>query len=104
MMPGTGCIVRSIETATGRPAFNVGKGGPWLLPFLCDQYGLRPDQALIVGDRLDTDIALGRAGGLKTALPLTGVTTEAALAAAEQHELPHCVVPNLAALAGVHAG
>ncbi|KAL4450044.1 hypothetical protein ABPG77_010713 [Micractinium sp. CCAP 211/92] len=104
MMPGTGCIVRSIETATDRQAFNVGKGGPWLLPFLCEQYGLRPDQALIVGDRLDTDVALGRAGGLKTALPLTGVTTEASLAAAAQHELPHCVVPNLAALAGIHAG
>lgn len=104
MMPGTGCIVRSIETATGRPAFNVGKGGSWLLPFLCEQYGLRPDQALIVGDRLDTDIALGRAGGLKTALPLTGVTTEAVLAAAEEVELPHYVAPNLAALAGIHAG
>ncbi|KAL4452359.1 hypothetical protein ABPG75_008021 [Micractinium tetrahymenae] len=90
MMPGTGCIVRSIETATDRLAFNVGKGGPWLLPFLCEQYGLRPEQALIVGDRLDTDIALGRAGGLKTVLPMTGVTTEAALAAAAEGEVPHC--------------
>lgn len=87
-----------------RPAFNVGKGGSWLLPFLCEQYGLRPDQALIVGDRLDTDIVLGRAGGLKTALPLTGVTTETVLAAAEEVELPHYVAPNLAALAGIHAG
>jgi len=86
-----------------RKAFNVGKGGSWLLPFLCDKYGLQPEQALIVGDRLDTDIFLGRQGGLKTALPLTGVTTEEALAAADAGELPHYVMPNLAALAGIHA-
>ena len=60
MMPGTGCIVRSIETAVDRVAVNVGKGGAWLLPFLCDKYGIRPKEACIVGDRLDTDIALGR--------------------------------------------
>jgi ribonucleotide monophosphatase NagD (HAD superfamily) len=51
---------------------NVGKGGAWLLPFLCAQYGLQPQEALIVGDRLDTDIALGVQGGLRTVLPLTG--------------------------------
>ncbi len=51
---------------------NVGKGGAWLLPFLCSQYGLQPQEAMIVGDRLDTDIALGRQGGLRAVLPLTG--------------------------------
>ena len=101
MMPGTGCIVRSIETAVDRVAVNVGKGGAWLLPFLCDKYGVRPQEACIVGDRLDTDIALGREGGLLTVLPLTGVTREADLAAAQPVELPHFVVPNLAVLAGI---
>lgn len=100
-MPGTGCIVAAVETAAGRQAFNVGKGGSWLLPFLCETYGIRPEEACIVGDRLDTDIALGRAGGLRSVLPLTGVTTEAALAAAHPHELPDFVVPHLAALAGI---
>ncbi|PRW56967.1 phosphoglycolate phosphatase [Chlorella sorokiniana] len=100
-MPGTGCSVHAVETAVERRAVNVGKGGDWLLPFLCDKYGLRPEEALIVGDRLDTDVALGRAGGLLTVLPMTGVTTEAKLAAAELGELPHYVVPNLAALAGL---
>ena len=101
MMPGTGGIVAAIETAAGRAAFNVGKGGTWLLPFLCEQYHVRPEEAVIVGDRLDTDIALGRAGGLQTVLPLTGVTTEADLAQAEAGMLPHFVVPCLATLAGI---
>lgn len=55
---------------------NVGKGGDWLLPFLCKQYGLDPQRTAIVGDRMDTDIALGRQGGLCTILPLTGEATE----------------------------
>lgn len=86
-----------------RQAVNVGKGGEWLLPYLCHKYHLKPSEACIVGDRLDTDIALGRSGGLRTVLPLTGVTTEAQLAAAGEGELPHYVAPNLAALAGIEA-
>lgn len=103
MMPGTGCSIQAVEAAAGRRAVNVGKGGQWLLPYLCESHGLRPEEACIVGDRLDTDIALGRAGGLLTVLTLTGVTEEGALAAASEGELPHYVVPNLAALAGLHA-
>ena len=47
------------------------------------------------------DIVLGLEGGLLTVLPLTGVTTEATLAAAGPEQLPHIVVKNLAALAGI---
>jgi ribonucleotide monophosphatase NagD (HAD superfamily) len=100
MMPGTGCIVASIETASCRTAFNVGKGGSWLLPFLCSVYNVEPHQACIVGDRLDTDIALGKAGGLRTVLPLTGVTTQADLQAADADMLPDFVVPTFGALLG----
>jgi hypothetical protein len=51
---------------------NVGKGGAWLFPYLLERYGLAPEQTCIIGDRLDTDIAMGREGGLVTLLPLTG--------------------------------
>lgn len=61
---------------------NVGKGGTWLLPFLCSQYGLQPQEAMIIGDRLDTDIALGRQGGLRAVLPLTGGACRVACCAA----------------------
>ena len=101
MMPGTGCLVAAVETATRRRAFNVGKGGDWLLPFLCSQLALQPATAMMVGDRLDTDIALGKQGGLRTCLPLTGVTQPADLAAAPPAARPDFVVRCLAVLAGL---
>lgn len=41
----------------------MGKGGDWLLPFLCARLALDPHRTAIVGDRMDTDIHLGRWGG-----------------------------------------
>ena len=79
----------------------LGKGGTWLLPFLCSKYQLQSHEVGIVGDRLDTDIALGKLGKLRTILPLTGVSTLADLLAATDEQRPDFVVTNLAALAGI---
>lgn len=51
---------------------NVGKGGEWLFPHLMQQYQLQPPRTAMIGDRLDTDIAMGKQGNLVTLLPLTG--------------------------------
>eukprot|EP00191_Tetraselmis_sp_GSL018_P000631 CAMPEP_0177599612 /NCGR_PEP_ID=MMETSP0419_2-20121207/13096_1 /TAXON_ID=582737 /ORGANISM="Tetraselmis sp., Strain GSL018" /LENGTH=164 /DNA_ID=CAMNT_0019092377 /DNA_START=526 /DNA_END=1020 /DNA_ORIENTATION=- len=102
IMPGTGAISAAIETSSGRKPVTVGKGGPWLLPWLCEHYGLEDTRRVcIVGDRLDTDIALGKQGGLRTVLPLTGVTSLEDLQAAGEEQLPDFYVPNLATLAGL---
>jgi hypothetical protein len=47
------------------------------------------------GDRLDTDIAFGQAGGVSTLLVLSGVTTEAALLSAENSIHPDCYTDAL---------
>lgn len=102
MMPGTGCILSAIETASSRKALVVGKEGPWLLAHLCQVYGMRPESSVMIGDRLDTDIEMGRRGGLKTVLTLSGVSTqEDADRAAERNEGPGLVVTTLAELAGL---
>ena len=99
MMPGTGTIVAAIEQATDRQAINVGKGGGWLLPYLLGEYSLKPEESCIVGDRLDTDIYLGKEGGLRTILPLTGVTDVADLAVLSESRMPDFVIQSLAELA-----
>ena len=57
-----------------------------------------PARCLITGDRLETDIAMGRAAGMATALVLTGATTRALLAASAIQ--PDYVIENLAELIG----
>jgi phosphoglycolate/pyridoxal phosphate phosphatase family enzyme len=99
-MPGTGALLRALEAASGRAAANVGKGGPWLLPFLMRSLGIAdPQRCAVVGDRLDSDIAVAREGGMLGVLTLTGVATlESALAAAP-HEAPDAVIRTFADLA-----
>lgn len=52
----------------------VGKPNPLLIRQLMDQNGLSASSTLMVGDRLDTDIMFGNAGGVSSALVLTGVS------------------------------
>jgi hypothetical protein len=80
---------------------NVGKGGPWLLPYLKQAFNLDPSRTAVIGDRLDTDMALGKQGGLVTLLPLTGVTSLAEAMAAPPGEAPDYILSSVADLAGL---
>ena len=55
----------------------------------------------VIGDRLDTDIRVGRRLGLRTVLPLTGVTSRVALEAAAEDERPDFVIESLEELPDV---
>lgn len=74
-IPGAGSIVASVATATGRQPLVIGKPEPHALEAILRVAGDTPDQTLMTGDRLDTDIAAGNRVGSHTALVLTGVTT-----------------------------
>jgi len=102
-MPGTGGLLAAVELAAGRRATVVGKGGEWLLPFLSRSLGLDPARTAMVGDRLDTDIALGAQGGLRTLLVLTGVSGEADVAACGAGCRPERVAESVAVLLGERA-
>jgi ribonucleotide monophosphatase NagD (HAD superfamily) len=80
-------------------AVNAGK--PAAQPFLTalDRLGVAPAQAraLVVGDRLDSDLAGAHASGLDGAIVLTGATTEREARAASD-PTPVAIAPTLAAL------
>ncbi|MFL5824980.1 MAG: HAD-IIA family hydrolase [Thermoleophilaceae bacterium] len=71
--PGTGAIVVAVEYVTGRTAAIVGKPEPQVMITAIDRLG--EGRTLVVGDRLDTDIAAAAAAHLDSALVLTGHTT-----------------------------
>ena len=72
--PATGAVLAAVEAATGRTAWTVGKPEPQLFLTALDRLG--EGRALVVGDRLDADVAGAAAAGLDAALVLTGATGE----------------------------
>jgi glycerol-1-phosphatase len=77
MVPATGAMLASIETACGKRALVAGK--PELIMFevaLAEHLHRDRDRFAIIGDRVDTDIAGGKKAGISTILALSGSTTE----------------------------
>ncbi len=97
-LPGGGSVVAAIQTCSGVTPTTVGKPEPYTLDLILRETGTRREECLVVGDRLDTDIALGRRGGVRTALVLTGVTSRADVAAAPSEWRPDLVLNDVTEL------
>jgi 4-nitrophenyl phosphatase len=75
LVPGAGAILALLETATDVTPTVVGKPGPIMYQQALERLGTAPEETLAVGDRLETDILGGQTIQCKTALVLSGVTT-----------------------------
>jgi HAD superfamily hydrolase (TIGR01457 family) len=96
--PGAGALLAAVETASGRRAEVVGKpNAPVLEAALRRAGGARP---LMVGDRLDTDIAGAARLGWDSALVLTGISTRDQIEGAEFP--PTFVLDDLSGLVAAH--
>ncbi|MFH5797040.1 HAD-IIA family hydrolase [Haladaptatus sp. CMAA 1911] len=81
LVPGSGAILNAIAGVAGRdPDHVLGKPSADAGQAALSHLGVSPEECLVVGDRLDTDIALGERIGATTALVRSGVTTAADLA------------------------
>lgn len=75
-IPDAAGMIAAVEATTGRKVELVaGKPSPLVVEAALGLLGVEAQEALMVGDRLETDMAMGRAAGLATALVLTGVTS-----------------------------
>lgn len=75
--PACGAILASIACATGKDPYIVGKPNALMMTLATRKLGLHPDDAIMIGDRMDTDIRGGMEAGMTTCLVLTGVSSRA---------------------------
>lgn len=94
-LPGNGALVSAVEMASGRSAINVGKPSQTLSELIMDVYGLKAEETLMVGDRLDTDIKFGNDSGMKSALVLTGCTTSSVIASVLKDDENNQMIPSV---------
>ena len=69
-------MIAPIELATGKSAYFVGKPNPLMMRTGLKLLGVHSAEAVMVGDRMDTDIIAGIETGLDTVLVLTGCTSK----------------------------
>jgi HAD superfamily hydrolase (TIGR01450 family) len=93
---GNGSMVAALRSATGCEPLVAGKPAAPLLEDAVVRSGA--SRPLVVGDRLDTDIAGANAVGADSLLVLTGVSTVADLLRAPQDQRPTYVADSLAGL------
>lgn len=98
VIPGGGSIVAAVATAAQQEPLVIGKPSPGAGELITRHAGIKANQALMVGDRLETDIEMGRRAGLWTCLVLTGISrAEDAPALPEEHR-PHWIIEGIGQL------
>lgn len=75
LIPGAGSILAAIEAATDQPPLIIGKPKATIFTQAIEYLGEQPGNVLVIGDRIETDIAGGQAAGCQCALVLSGVST-----------------------------
>ena len=94
--PDAAAITAAIVASTGvRCEVNVGKPDRIMLETALDVLGLPAEDCVIVGDRLQTDIAMAVDAGMDSALVLTGESTLASLATAPPRCRPTYVLGRI---------
>ena len=79
--PACGALVSPIEMATGAKAYFCGKPNPLMMRTGLRLLNCHSGDAVMVGDRMDTDVISGLESGMSTVLVLSGVTNKEELRA-----------------------
>ena len=98
-MPDIGAIIAFVHASTGRePDLVIGKPNRMIVDAVAQKIGLSINEMAMVGDRLYTDIALGKTSGITTCLVLSGETDSEDLPGSQFQ--PDYTFENLRGIAG----
>ena len=76
-IPDCAGMIAAIEAVTQKKVeVIVGKPSPLMIQAALEVMGLKPEDCILIGDRLETDIKMGKESGIATGIVLTGVTDE----------------------------
>src|SRR5512133_2103205 len=73
--PSVKALIAPIEIASGRKAYFVGKPNPLMMRIALKRLGVKREEAIVIGDRMDTDIRCGLESEIDTLLVLSGITS-----------------------------
>lgn len=96
LQPGAGAIVGALAGMGYPPDVIVGKPSPIAYRIALDKIGHSPEEILMIGDRLETDILGANCAGTDSALLLSGVSSRADIT--KLGIIPTLIAPDLAAL------
>ena len=88
-----GGFVAALEYASGKTAHVIGKPSVEFYRLACDALGVKPEEAVMIGDDIESDVAGAQAAGLRGILVETGKFTPADL---QRGFTPDAVVPSIA--------
>ena len=75
LVPACRALVAPVELVTGKKAYFMGKPNPLMMRTGLQMLGVHSEEAVMVGDRMDTDVIAGTESGLTTVLVLSGCTS-----------------------------
>lgn len=100
-IPDAGATIAALEHMTGRKVeLLAGKPSRLMIDVALRRLGVPPERALLVGDRLETDIYMGKLAGMLTAVTLTGVSKRDDVQ--KMSSPPDFVIENLRQLVDLH--
>jgi HAD superfamily hydrolase (TIGR01457 family) len=98
LKPGAGAFVKFLEYSSGKAPIVIGKPNTYGIETIIQEHKLKKDEVAIVGDRLDSDIEVGKKAGIHTILVLSGVTKKKDLEKLSKKEMPDKVIESIAEL------
>ncbi len=94
-LPGAGAMVAAVERSTGEKPVVLGKPNRYGVELMLGENGLKKGEALIVGDRIETDVLTGKRAGIRSVLVLTGASKKKDIKRLKKHERPDFVLESV---------
>jgi glycerol-1-phosphatase len=95
---GSGAMTMMMAYAANVEPIFFGKPQKSFFEKVCSRLGAAPEQCILIGDNLESDIAGARDVGMATVLSLTGVAQAADLENAQPNQKPNWIVEDLTQL------